>query len=237
MSRHGLFIGTSGYSYEGWKGPFYPEDTPARKMLSFYSSRLSTVEINNTFYRLPRREVLENWGAQVPDSFRFAIKASRRITHQRRLNEGSESPLRYLLENVEALGDKLGTLLFQLPPNMKLNLERLESFLAYLPDGLHAAFEFRNESWFDDTVYEALRRHNAALVLADTDDEERNPPFVRTADWGYLRLRRTSYDDGMLQRWAERLSEPGWKEAFVYFKHEDAGAGPAMAARLEEMIQ
>ncbi len=237
MNRRELFIGTSGYSYKGWKGPFYPEDTPAGKMLAFYGSRLSTVEINNTFYRLPRREVLENWAAQVPDAFRFAIKASRRITHQRRLNEGSESPLRYLLENVEALGDKLGALLFQLPPNMKLNLERLESFLGYLPEGLHAAFEFRNESWFDDNVFEALQRHNAALVLADTDTEERNPPFVRTADWGYLRLRRTSYDDGMLQQWAARLSEPAWKQAFVYFKHEDAGAGPAMAARLEKLIK
>ena len=172
----------------------------------------------------------------MPDAFRFAIKASRRITHQRRLNEGSESPLRYLLENVEVLGDKLGALLFQLPPNMKLNLERLESFLAYLPEGLPAAFEFRNESWFDDSVFEALEHHNAALVLADTDIEERNPPFVRTADWGYLRLRRTSYDDGMLQQWAERLSEPAWGQAFVYFKHEDAGAGPAMAARLEELM-
>ena len=237
MSRPELFIGTSGYSYKGWKGPFYPEDTPADKMLAFYGSRLSTVEINNTFYRLPRREVLEKWAAQVPDPFRFAIKASRRITHQRRLNEGSESPLRYLLENVDALGDKLGALLFQLPPNMKLNLERLESFLAYLPEGLHAAFEFRNESWFEEPVFEALERRNAALVLADTDIEERNPPFVRTADWGYLRLRRTSYDDGMLQQWAERLSEPAWEKAFVYFKHEDAGAGPAMAARLEELMK
>ena len=232
-----LFVGTSGYSYKGWKGSFYPEKLSPKKMLSFYGSRFDSVEINNTFYRLPRKEVLENWASQVPDSFRFAVKASRRITHQHRINEGSASPLSYLLENVAVLGDKLGVLLFQLPPYMKKDLERLQTFLALLPSTPRVAFEFRHASWFDDEIFAALRTRNAALVVADTGDKEKDPPFVRTAGWGYLRLRRASYSGGGLQTWAKRLADPAWSEAFVYFKHEDEGAGPRLASRLKELME
>ncbi len=232
-----LFIGTSGYSYKEWKGSFYPEKLSPKKMLSFYGERFDSVEINNTFYRLPRREVLETWASQVPASFRFAVKASRRITHQHRINEGAASPLQYLLDNLSVLGDKLGTVLFQLPPYLKKDLGRLQGFLELLPDDLCAAFEFRNVSWYDDEVFSALSSSNAALVLADTGNEDKDPPFVRTADWGYLRLRRTSYGDEGLATWAARLADPAWTRAFVYFKHEDEGTGPELANRLKELTR
>ena len=232
-----VFVGTSGYSYKEWKGSFYPEKLSPKKMLSFYSERFDSVEINNTFYRLPRREVLETWASQVPSEFRFAVKASRRITHQHRLKEGAASPLEYLLDNVSVLRDKLGTVLFQLPPYMKKDLDRLQSFLDRLPNGLSAAFEFRNVSWYDDEIFSALGSANAALVIADTGDDDKDPPFVRTADWGYLRLRRTTYGDNGLATWAKRLADPAWSQAFVYFKHEDEGAGPRLASRLRELMQ
>ncbi len=222
-------VGMSGYAYKEWKGPFYPEDLKAEDMLGYYATQFSTVEINNTFYRMPSEKVILNWAAQVPDGFTFVLKASRRITHMGRLKD-VEEPLQYVLRSASVLGEKLGPTLFQLPPNMKKDLERLRAFLALLPRRWRAAFEFRHESWFDEEVYDALREKEAALVVADTDEGE--TPFVATAPWGYLRLRAERYGDEALMAWAERIRAAPWTEAFVFFKHEDEGVGPEQAEEL-----
>jgi len=221
-------VGTSGYSYKEWKGNFYPEKLASSKMLGYYAERLSAVELNNTFYRMPKTEVLESWAEQVPDDFRFAIKASRRITHFKRLKE-AEEVTDYLLRGVAHLGDRLGVLLFQLPPNLKCDLPRLERFLELLPPGTRAAFEFRHPSWFDEKVFDRLRDRNLALVAVDSEEDSPGE-LVRTAAYGYLRLRRPDYDGASLADWSLRIRDTGWDEAFVFFKHEDDGAGPRMAA-------
>ena len=230
-----LHVGTSGYSYKEWKGSFYPDDLSNKEMLSYYGGHLGAVEINNTFYRLPKAAVLESWAAQVPEAFRFAIKASRRITHFTRLKPESQEPTEYLVSTVETLGDRLGVLLFQLPPNLKKDASRLEGFLRFLPEGTPAAFEFRHESWKDDEIYELLRTRGMALVCADTEDSGGDEPLVPTAAWGYLRLRRPTYQEGDLARWAENVKRQPWERAFVFFKHEDGGAGPRMAGRFMEI--
>ena len=225
-----LLVGTSGYSYKEWKGSFYPEDLPAKGMLGYYSTRLPAVEINNTFYRLPKESVLEGWAEATEEGFRFAVKASRRITHFRRLR-GVEELLEYLLDTVQVLGDKLGPLLFQLPPNFKRDDEALGGFLELLPPRCRAAFEFRHGSWFDDEVYRLLSGHgNAALVASDRAGAD-EPPVVATAGFGYLRLRRTDYGESDLAAWAARVREQPWREAFVFFKHEETAGGPELADR------
>ena len=226
-----LHVGTSGYSYKEWKGVFYPDDLSAGDMLRFYGSRLNAVEINNTFYRLPRVSVLEAWCEQVPDSFRFSIKASRKITHFKRLKPEAADETRYLVDTVGTMGSRLGTLLFQLPPNMKVDVDRLSAFLDLLPPDVPGAFEFRHDSWRDESVHEALRNGAAALVCADTEDSDGDEPIVATTTWGYLRLRRPTYTDADLGRWADTIRAQGWERAFVFFKHEDEGAGPRMAER------
>ncbi len=218
--------GTSGYAYKEWKGSFYPKDLPNDHMLRFYAERFRTVEINNTFYRMPSERVLGQWAAQVPDDFAFVLKASRRITHERRLKHCDE-PMSYLVTTARALGSQLGPMLFQLPPNLKQDVPRLETFLELLPRGWQAAFEFRHASWFDDATCDALRARNAALCVADTDDAD--PPLVATASLGYLRLRRERYTKAALRRWATWIGDQAWERAFVFFKHEDQGAGPALA--------
>lgn len=223
-----LLVGTSGYSYKEWKGSFYPEKLPAKDMLPYYSARLPAVELNNTFYRLPKKEMVESWKEQVPDSFRFSIKASQRITHFKRLKDVAEETT-YLLDTISVLEDRLGVILFQLPPNMKKDLERLETFLACLPPNLKAAFEFRHPTWLEDDVLELLKSRNHALCVADTDDLP-NTHIDRTADWGYLRLRRVEYSDEHLQEWLKRIDAQQWNDVFVFFKHEDEGTGPKLAA-------
>ncbi len=231
-----LYVGTSGYSYKEWKGSFYPEDLSPNEMLSFYGEKLNAVEINNTFYRLPKASVLETWADQGREEFRFSIKASRRITHFARLKEEARDPTEYLLETLGTLGSRLGVVLFQLPPNLKVDLERLEGFLKMLPDGTPAAFEFRHDSWRVDEVHDLLRSRAMALVCADTDESGGDEPIVPTSDWGYLRLRRPGYEDGDLERWSKHVADAGWRRAYVFFKHEDEGAGPRMAARFREVV-
>jgi uncharacterized protein YecE (DUF72 family) len=224
-----LHVGTSGYSYKEWKGNFYPEDLPAKEMLSYYSRRLPAVEINNTFYRLPQPAMVENWKAQVPETFRFSIKASQRITHIKRLKNVADET-KYLLETAAILEDRFGVVLFQLPPNSKKDAERLKDFLTLLPDGTRAAFEFRNESWFDDETRQLLRARNCALVVSDTDEKPLTE-IISTAAWGYLRLRRTAYEENDLVEWMNRVRAQTWQDAFVFFKHEDEGVGPKLAAK------
>lgn len=228
-------VGTSGWSYDEWKGSFYPEDISSADMLGYYAERLGSVEVNNTFYRLPKREVLAGWAAQVPEAFTFALKASRRITHQAKLGPDAADPLAYLFSGCEAMGEKLGPILFQTPPWLKKDAALLRDFLALIPEGRKAAFEFRSTSWFDEEVYDALRGRDAALVVADTGEPAKDPPLVPTASWGYARLRREAYEGGLLDEWARRLTEPDWRELYVFFKHEDEGTGPRLAQRFLEL--
>ena len=228
-----LYVGTSGYSYKEWKGTFYPKELPAKGMLRYYGEQFRTVEINNTFYRMPKVSVLETWAADVPADFKFVLKASQRITHMQRLKDADDS-VSYLLETAGALQGRLGPLLFQLPPNMKKDAPRLRAFLALLPPQRLAAFEFRHPSWFDDEVFGLLRDHQAALCIAEAEDGV-EVPFVSTAQWGYLRLRRPDYGDAELSAWVRRAREQPWQDAFVFFKHEDEGKGPRMAKRFIEL--
>jgi len=228
-----LYVGTSGYSYKEWKGTFYPEDLPDKQMLKFYGERFQSVEINNTFYRMPTSSVLEAWANHVPSDFKFVLRAPKQITHIKRLNETDDS-VSYLLEVSGVLKDHLGPLLFQLPPYLKKDLERLRRFLKLLPPNRKAAFEFRHQSWFDEELFALLREHQTALCIAEAEDGV-EVPFVSTADWGYLRLRRPDYGDVELKAWAERVQQQDWKDAFIFFKHEDEGKGPQMARRFLDL--
>ena len=231
-----LHVGTSGYSYKEWKGRFYPADLKEAGMLRFYAERFPTVEINNTFYRMPSPELLARWEAEVPAGFRFVLKAPRRITHEKRLSDVADTVAR-LLEVSSGLGDKRGPFLFQLPPYFKKDAARLRGFLGLLPRGVRAAFEFRDPSWEDGEVSDTLREAGAALCLADTDESETPPRPVPTAGWGYLRLRRADYDEAALRAWAGRIRDQPWTEAYVFFKHEDEGRGPELARRLRDVLQ
>jgi uncharacterized protein YecE (DUF72 family) len=231
-------IGTSGFAYREWKGGFYPEKIAADAMLPAYAARLAAVEINNTFYRMPKESVLTGWASQVPADFRFVLKASQRITHFARLGD-DEGALDYFLRTASVLGPRLGPTLFQLPPNLKKDLPRLEAFLARLPHRWRAAFEFRHASWFDRDVYGSLRARDAALVHAEDDDGA--TPLEPTASWGYLRLRRMSYTPEALAERAERIRAQPWEEAFVFLKHEDGapavpGTGPLAAEALAALL-
>jgi uncharacterized protein YecE (DUF72 family) len=225
-----LLAGASGYSFKEWKGTFYPEKIKPEEMLAFYSARLPTVEINNTFYQMPKVAVLENWARTVPESFKFAIKASRRITHMSRLKADSAADsVSFLYRNLATLGAKRGPVLYQLPPFLKKDLARLTEFLALLPAGHGAAFEFRNDTWFADDVYAALKNAGAALCHSEREDNA-PPPLVETAPWGYVRLRLEAYAEEDLAQWARRLSETAWGDVYVYFMHEPTA--PAYAQTL-----
>ncbi len=232
-------IGTSGFAYTEWKGGFYPEKLAADAMLPAYAARLATVEINNTFYRMPKESVLTGWASQVPGGFRFVLKASQRITHFARLGD-DDGALDYFLRTASVLGPKRGPTLFQLPPNMKKDLPRLQAFLERLPHRWRAAFEFRHASWFDPEVYTALRASDAALVHAEDDDGA--TPLEPTTSWGYLRLRRMSYTPDELAERAGRIRAQPWEEAFVFLKHEDGapavpGTGPLAAESLADLFR
>ena len=226
-------VGTSGYNYPEWRGTFYPERLPAAKMLPYYAERLATVEINYTFYRMPSARTIAGWEAETPAGFSFALKAPKRITHDARLREVAE-PLRYFLDVARGLGPKLGPLLFQLPPNFKKDTGRLGDLLALLPPDLRCAFEFRHASWFADDVYDLLRARHAALCVADT--EAGTTPLVATADLGYFRLRDQGYSAEELATWSQAARRPEWRDAFVYFKHEESGRGPELAQALQALI-
>ena len=238
-----VFVGTSGYSYEPWRGSFYPPKFPTSKMLGFYASRFSTVEINNTFYRMPTAAMVSRWLAQVPPGFVFSVKAPQQITHKARLWDCTEAMASFL-GITNQLGTACGPLLFQLPPFFKKDIGRLKAFCDALPDTrgpsvLRVAFEFRHKSWFDEEVYAALREANAAMCFAEGEEvrgEGGSPSVLSTCNWGYLRLRMPDYDELALGRWAERILKEPWDEAFVYLKHEDEGKGPAFAEMLRRAL-
>ena len=228
-----IYVGTSGYSYKEWKGSFYPEKLPANEMLAYYAERFNAVELNNTFYRLPKPEMIENWKSQVPEDFRFTMKASQGITHFRRLKDATPAT-RFMLERVAPFEERLGAVLFRLPEDFKRDLARLETFLKGLPAKMPAVFEFRHESWFDDEVLELLRSHKRVLCVSDRDEMPLNH-IDKTAAWGYVRLRRVNYSDADLKAWSKRIKAQKWKHTYVFFKHEDEGTGPKLAKRFVEI--
>lgn len=217
--------GTSGFSYKEWQGTFYPEKFAASRMLQFYAERLQTVELNNTFYRMPNEALIRGWNERTPEHFRFVLKAPRQMTHIKKLADCAV-PLARFTEVAAILGEKLGPLLFQLPPTFQRDVERLDGFLSGVPKGVRAAFEFRHPSWFDASTYEVLRARSAALCIADVDDQA-PMEIVPTADFGYLRLRRENYTEAEIAAWAERLRAQPFGEAYVFFKHEVSA--PALA--------
>ena len=232
-----ILVGTSGWSYKEWKGSFYPLKLPAGDMLRFYAGRFPAVEVNNSFYRIPAERVLATWAEQVPESFRFILKASRRVTHNNRLTDADGS-LAYFLRAINPLGSRLGATLFQMPPTFKRDTERLRSFLALLPRHWTAAVEFRHPSWFVDEVYDLLRARDVALVAVDEDETEGpGSPLVPTASWGYIRLRRGLYDSAGLAGWAQRIRQTSWTHAYVFLKHEDGSpTGPAAASEMGDIL-
>jgi len=228
------WIGTSGFQYTEWKGTFYPEDLPASKMLPYFAERLQTTEINYTFHRIPSAKTIDNWKAQTPENFRFALKAPQKITHFAKLRDCQDT-VAYFCQVISDLGERRGPVLFQLPPNFKKDTEILRSFLRELPT-MRAAFEFRHESWLDEEIYDLLRSSNIALCLADT--EKLPAPSAITADYGYLRLRREDYTSEDVARWATFVRQQAgrWQEAFVYFKHEESGIGPKLAQQMVQLL-
>jgi uncharacterized protein YecE (DUF72 family) len=222
------FVGTSGYNYPEWRGSFYPEKFPTGKMLAYYSERFNTVEVNYTFYRMPTEALLAGWAQGTPDAFVFTLKAPRRITHDSKLKNVADLA-RSFCKIATTLGPKLGVLLFQLPPNFKRDDTVFADFLDTLPEGTRAAFEFRHESWHDDAVFDALRRRNLALCVADS--EKMSTPAMATAGYAYFRLRDEGYQPADLERWASVVSALPVTDTFVYFKHEEQGKGPEFAKR------
>ena len=232
-----LFVGTSGYNYKEWKGHFYPQKFADKEMLGFYSGHFDSVEINNTFYRVPKPEVVTSWAEQVPQAFRFVLKATRRITHLKRL-KGVEEEVEYFLSVASHLGERMGALLFQLPPSSKKDMERLATFVGLLPEGTRAAIEFRHDSWFDEEVLECLRDRDIALCFAYEDDdsaEDVERKFASTANWGNLRLRGSEYTPAEMGMWSEKVLAQDWQRAFVFFKHESEGLGPKLASSFIEV--
>ncbi len=230
-----VHVGTSGYNFPEWKGTFYPAKFPESQMLEYYAQRLSTVEVNYTFYRMPNAKTVAGWDAATPATFTFVLKAPQRITHIARLKD-IDDPLRYFLETARRLGKKLGPVLFQLPPNFKKDLARLGDLVTQFPPDIRCAWEFRHESWFSDDVYDVLRTANAALCVADT--EAGSTPHLASADFGYFRLRDEGYTTKDLAQWAATVKELGkhWQDTYVFFKHEESGVGPKLAQQFAELL-
>lgn len=228
-----VFTGTSGFSFDEWRGHFYPAGLAPEARLGYYASRLPCVEINNTFYQMPKRSLLERWRDTVPESFRFALKAPRRLTHTQRLRAEGDA-LGYFLDAAATLGPALGPVLFQLPPFLRKDVPLLSDFLAKLPSSLLAAFEFRNSSWFADEVFALLASKNAALCGGDSDEGGYAPPQIATADFGYLRLRAPDYDATRLRDWSQRILAERWTNAYVFLKHEVLG--PAYAGFIAAVV-
>ena len=229
-----IYVGTSGYAYKEWKGKFYPEKISSKDMLRFYSERLNTVEINNTFYRTPTESVLTSWADQVPDGFVFAFKAPQVVTHVKRLKNVNEE-IRYLFKTLSVLDKKLGPVLFQFPKSFHANPPVLKDFLTLIPRTMSCAFEFRSPSWLDVEILDLLREKGCSLCIADSEENQANE-IVSTAPWGYVRLRRVDYTDAELSQWMERIVSQKWERAFVFFKHdEETNKGPEMAIRFHKL--
>jgi uncharacterized protein YecE (DUF72 family) len=229
-----IHVGTSGFGHKEWKGKFYPEKISPKEMLRFYAERLNTVEINNTFYHMPKESVLLSWAEQVPDDFVFALKAPQVITHLKQLRNVFEET-EYLFRSLSVLDGKLGPVLFQFPKSFHADRQALEDFLALIPRTTACAFEFRSPTWLEGGIPDLLRKKGCSWCVEDTDE---NPVqrIISTATWGYLRLRRSDYTDADLSQWAERILSQKWERAFVFFKHEDEAKGAELAMRFQELV-
>jgi uncharacterized protein YecE (DUF72 family) len=228
-----LFLGTSGFAYKEWKGPFYPETLKDREMLGFFAQRFRSVEINYTFRRQPSEQTLATWKEQTPEGFTFALKAHQRITHTLRLRDADDA-VSFFLDRVRLLGDHLGPVLFQCPPSLRFDRALIENFAGYLPPTTRYAMEFRHPSW--EEARPILAEQGVAWCTAETDESSGGDPSFEP--FGYLRLRKETYDDDEIKRWAERISpalEEG-RDVFAFFKHEDKGAGPIFAEKLAELV-
>ncbi len=228
-------VGTSGFGHKEWKGKFYPDKIDPKEMLRYYAERLSTVEINNTFYHMPTEGLLKFWLEQVPDNFIFAFKAPQVITHLKQLQNVSEET-DYLFRTLSTLGPKLGPVLFQFPRSFGVNRQALEAFLTLIPPDAHCAFEFRNKSWLDAEILDLLRKREFSLCIVDMDDSPANE-IIHTAPWGYLRLRRSDYADADLSQWLKKISSQKWEEVFIFFKHEDEARGPELALSFRKLAE
>jgi uncharacterized protein YecE (DUF72 family) len=228
-----FLVGTSGFSYKEWKGSFYPADLSEAGMLPYYAQHFPAVELNNTFYRMPTTSAAESWSTQAPPAFQFALKAPQTITHRKRLNNAAKEAANFL-KVASVLKDRQGPLLFQLPPNFKKDLDRLEKFLKPVAKSARIVFEFRHVSWFDDSVFDCLRTNSCALCISDMDDGP-EARVLATAKWGYVRLRKANYSDAKLREWIKKIKGLDWGDVFVFFKHEDTGKGPKFAKRLSEL--
>jgi uncharacterized protein YecE (DUF72 family) len=228
-----FLVGTSGYSYKEWKGRFYPAKLPDKQMLNHYAKHFSTVEINSTFRRFPSVSTVEAWAQQVPESFRFVLKARQTITHFRRL-QNAEEQIDDFINLASLLKERQGPLLFQLPPNFKKDVPRLEAFLNYVDGRAAIVLQLQHDSWFDDDVFDCLRSHSAALCTTD-DEGAASERLLATTNWGLVRLREEKYTDARLRKWIDKMTAQDWDEVYVFFKHEDVGAGPKLAARLLEL--
>ncbi len=230
-----VFTGTSGFAYNEWKGKFYPEKISPKEMLRFYSNRLNTVEINNTFYHMPKKNLLESWAGQVSGDFVFALKAPQVITHMKQLRNVFEET-EYLFGALSILENKLGPVLFQFPASFRADLKVLEDFLPLVPGNRACAFDFRSPTWLEGGVPDLLREKGCSWCIEESD-ETPVKEIVSTAAWGYLRLRRSDYTDADLSEWADRILSQAWEKAFVFFKHEGEEAkGPNMAMRFQALI-
>jgi len=230
-----LWIGTSGFSYPEWKGKFYPADLTQKKFFAFYAERFRTVEINATFYKFPTEAAVKGWADESPAGFVFALKAPQRITHKARL-VGCEADHDAFLARARLLGEKLGAVLFQMPPffkNSPPNLETVSAFAQRCPKDVRCAFELRSDTWHDETVYARFR--DAGVALCVSDSEKLHTPFVATAPFTYLRLRDEGYGEKDLEGWLAKIEEAKLQQAYVYFKHEDEARGPDLAVRLRAL--
>jgi uncharacterized protein YecE (DUF72 family) len=229
-----IHVGTSGFAHKEWKGKFYPEKISPKELLRFYAERLGTVEINNTFYHMPKESVLASWAAQVPDDFVFALKAPQVITHMKQLRNVFEET-EYLFKSVSALDKKLGPVLFQFPKSFRADRQALEDFLPLIPGETACAFDFRSPSWLDGEILDLLRKKGCSWCIEDTDE---NPirEVISAAAWGYFRLRRSNYTDADLSEWAKRILSQKWERAFIFFKHEDEANGAELAMRFQELV-
>jgi len=229
-----IYVGTSGFAHKEWKGKFYPEKIPSKDMLRFYAERLGTVEINNTFYHMPKESVLLSWAGQVPEDFVFALKAPQVITHFKQLRNVFEET-EYLFKSLQVLDKKLGPVLFQFPKSFPANLQALEDFLPLLPDNIACAFDFRNPSWLAEGATALLQKKGRGWCIEDTD-ESPVKELLSTTTWGYLRLRRSGYTERDLSQWADKILSQKWDKAYVFFKHEDEGKGAELAMSFQELI-